>query len=509
MARGKAAIHLDLPCPPGLADGSAPFKQDCISDALREAILNKLLPAGTWLPSTRTLALRWGVARGTVEASFERLCAEGYICRTQGSGTRVSAVVPDSYLAAPKGAPRPAARQRGAAAEGAAASPFVPDNSVESGVPFIARQADPSLLRMDKWKKHVMAGLSSASGAELGSPPLQGVTDLRARIAEYLGKYRGIGCMADDVVITTGIRHSIDLVARTVLGPGHTVLVEDPGYRSALQLFKMAGAMTIDMPVDREGIDTSVLTRYPDASAAYVTPAHQSPLGVAMSLSRRLELLDWARRNAAWVIEDDYDGEFGYQTAPLPALKSLDIHDRVIYCGSFNKTLFSGLRVGFMVVPAALRASLFRVWHTTGRAVGVTEQFALAHLIESEEFARHLRASRHAYLMRRNAVFEQLLRHGQGRYTVSGEHAGFHFILWLEADRDEAAFVAQAAEHGLRLQPLHAFCRSVRLPPGVVIGYAALTLAQARHAGKVLAQLLAHTDAARDGASPRRVLSHC
>jgi len=500
MARDKAAIHLDLPRPPGLADGSAQSRQDCISDALREAILNKLLPSGSRLPSTRTLASRWGVARGTVESSFERLCSEGYICRAQGSGTRVSAVIPDNYLSASKGAPRPAARQRGTSAEGATVSPYVPHNSVESGVPFIARQADPGLLRMEKWKRHVAAGLLRMGAADLGSPPLQGVRDLRARIAEYLGKYRGIGCTADDVVITTGIRHSIDLVARTVLGPGRTVLVEDPGYRSALQLFKMAGATTIDVPVDREGIDTSVLARYPDASAAYVTPAHQSPLGVAMSLSRRLELLDWARGNAAWIIEDDYDGEFGYQTAPLPALKSLDMHDRVIYCGSFNKTLFSGLRVGFMVVPAALRASLFKIWHTTGRAVGVTEQFALAHLIESEEFARHLRASRHAYLMRRNAVCEQLQRHAQGRYTISGEHAGFHFILWLEADRDEAAFVAQAAQHGLRLQPLHAFCRSVRLPPGIVIGYAALTLAQTRHAGKLLAQLLARPD----GASPRR-----
>jgi GntR family transcriptional regulator/MocR family aminotransferase len=483
MTRGKAAIPLDLPRPAGLSSGTPHAKQDCITEALRTAILNRLLPCGSPLPSTRTLAERWGVARGTVEASFDRLRAEGYVARVRGAGTRVSAVVPDNYLSAPaatlpQSAPPPA-------------PPAMPDATVSAGVPFVARMADTALLRQDVWRRHMLAGLRAAGAAELGAPAPQGLPGLRRQIALYLGKYRGIACHPDDVLVTTGIRHALDLVARAVLGPGSKVLVEDPGYPSARHLFALAGAETVDVPVDGDGIDTRALARHRDAAAVYVTPAHQSPLGVTMSASRRLELLELAGTHGAWVVEDDYDGEFGYQAAPLPALKALDAHDRVIYCGSFNKSLFSGLRVGFMVVPRALRGALFALWQATGRAVGVTEQLALERLIESDDFARHLRTSRQAYLARRDAVLDQFRRHAPGRWTATGDHAGFHFILWLAPDADEDDLVRRAAAHGLRLQPLRALCRTVRLPPAVVIGYTALTLAQARHAGRLLAGLLA------------------
>ncbi|MBN3821820.1 PLP-dependent aminotransferase family protein, partial [Paraburkholderia sp. Se-20369] len=285
--------------------------------------------------------------------------AEGYIARTRGSGSRVCAVVPDSYLRASA-----QSRETGAARPGAEPPPepagetdaaAAPEHAVRPGVPFVARLADPGLLPMQQWKKALGTSLLAATASDLCSTPTQGVAGLRDEIAGYLREYRGIPCGADDIFITTGIRHSIDLVARTVLSPGCAVLMEDPGYASAAHIFAMTGARVIDVPVDQEGIETAALDQHPDARAAYVTPAHQAPLGVTMSVSRRLELLDWAQRRRAWIIEDDYDGEFGYQAAPLPALKSLDTCDRVIYCGSFNKTLFSGLRIGFMVVPAALR----------------------------------------------------------------------------------------------------------------------------------------------------------
>ncbi|KWU24007.1 aminotransferase class I/II-fold pyridoxal phosphate-dependent enzyme [Burkholderia sp. MS389] len=489
MPRGKAAIPLDLPRPAGLSGGSPQSKQECIADTIRDAILKRLLSADSPLPSSRTLAARWDVARGTVEAAYDILCAEGYIARTQGSGTRVCAVVPDSYL-------RAAAQSRDGAPLHAAASPAPAaaaesEHGVRPGVPFVARLADPGLLPMQQWKKALGAGLLAATADELGATPAQGVESLRAEIAAYLREYRGIPCEAGDIVITTGIRHAIDLVARTLLAPGSTVLMEDPGYASAWQIFTLAGATAIDVPVDREGIDTASLDRHPDARAAYVTPAHQAPLGVTMSVSRRLELLDWAQRHRTWIIEDDYDGEFSYQTAPLPALKSLDACDRVIYCGSFNKTLFSGLRIGFMVVPAALRPALSAVWHATARSVGVAPQLALARFIGHGDFAKHLRAARHAYRQRRDIVLDQLAKHAGGRYTVSGEHAGFHFVLWLPPGIKEAAYVSQARAAGIELQPIHGFCRSARCEAGVVVGYAALTAAHARHGGRVLGQLLA------------------
>ncbi|KWD77572.1 PLP-dependent aminotransferase family protein [Burkholderia ubonensis] len=494
MTRGKAAIPLDLPCPPGLSAQSPQSKQECIADALRDAILKRLLPGDSPLPSSRTLAARWGVARGTVEAAYDRLCAEGYIARTQGSGSRVCAVVPDSYLRASAQSRESGPRPSVAAPEPAAApDTAAPEHAVRPGVPFIARLADPDLLPMQQWKKTVGASLLAATASDLCSTPSQGVESLRAEIAGYLREYRGIACGPDDIFITTGIRHSIDLVARTVLSPGSTVLMEDPGYASAWQIFTMAGATVIDVPVDREGIETAALDRHPEARAAYVTPAHQAPLGVTMSVSRRLELLDWAQRNRAWIIEDDYDGEFGYQAAPLPALKSLDACDRVIYCGSFNKTLFSGLRVGFMVVPAELRPALSAVWRVTARAVGVAPQLALARFIEGGEFAKHLRASRHAYRHRRDLVLEQLAKHGNGQYTVSGEHAGFHFVLWLPPGMDDTSYVARAQAAGVSLQPIRGFCRSAELAAGVIVGYAALTAAHARHGGRLLGKLLAPT----------------
>ncbi|WGY72204.1 PLP-dependent aminotransferase family protein [Burkholderia cepacia] len=487
MARGKAAIPLDLPRPSGLAAGSPQSKQECIADTIRDAILKRLLPADSPLPSSRTLAARWDIARGTVEAAYDILCAEGYIARTQGSGTRVCAVVPDSFLRAVAQPHARAARAAPASAPDAAE----PEHGVRPGVPFVARLADPGLMPMQQWKKALGASLLAATAHDLGATPAQGVDSFRGEIAAYLREYRGIPCDAGDIFITTGIRHSIDLVARTLLTPGSTVLMEDPGYVSAWQIFTLAGATVIDVPVDREGIDTASLDRYPDARAAYVTPAHQAPLGVTMSVSRRLELLDWAQRSRTWIIEDDYDGEFSYQTAPLPALKSLDACDRVIYCGSFNKTLFSGLRIGFMVVPAELRPALSAVWHATARAVGVAPQLALARFIANGDFAKHLRAARHAYRQRRDIVLDQLAKHAGGRYAVSGEHAGFHFVLWLPPGMDDAACVAPARAAGIALQPIREFCRSARRDAGVVVGYAALTAAQARHGGRILGKLLA------------------
>ncbi|AOJ04151.1 MULTISPECIES: MocR-like pyridoxine biosynthesis transcription factor PdxR [Burkholderia] len=492
MSRGKTAIPLDLPRPPGLSERSAQSKQDCISDALRDAILGKLLPGDSVLPSSRTLAARWGVARGTVEAAFDRLCSEGYIARSHGSGTRVSAVVPDNYLSWTGRPQKLASPPRKAPAEKAPRKRVAePDGSVRAGVPFVARLADPALLPVRNWKKHVGKGLSEATPAELCAMSPQGAESLCEQIAEYLGKYRGIPCGAADIFITTGIRHSIDLLARTILGKNSQVLMEDPGYQTAQRIFELAGAHSVCIPVDREGIDTRALTDHRNAVAAYVTPAHQSPLGVTMSVSRRLDLLDWAHTRQAWVIEDDYDGEFSYQSAPLPALKSLDVHDRVIYCGSFNKTLFSGIRVGFMVVPASLQSSMSALWRIIGRSVGTTEQLALASFVGSGDFAKHLRTSRHAYLQRRDAVLEQLRQHADGRYAISGEHAGFHFVLWLGQGIDEGAFVAHATKAGLALQPLRAFCKRAALPAGVVVGYSALSVAQARYAGKKLGKLLA------------------
>lgn len=535
MTRGKTAVALDLPRPAALAAETPQAKGAAIAAALRAAIVDGRLACGSPLPSSRTLAARWGVARGTVEASFDRLRAEGYIARMRGAGTRVCTVLPDDCVAASSRpapeAPFPAARPAvalpalappalappalalpalalpalalPATGQHASAPPApAPQQAgapsvatVRAGIPFVARMADAGLLPRAVWQRHLRAADAEADGADAAGTPAAGLPALREQIARYLGTHRGIACTADDVIVTTGIRHALDLFARTALAPGATVLVEDPGYPAARQLFALAGARIVDVPVDGDGMDTDALSAHGAAAAAYVTPAHQSPLGATLSVPRRHALLAWADAAGAWIVEDDYDGEFGYQAAPLPALKSLDAHGRVLYCGSFNKSLFSGLRIGFMVAPPALRGPLAALLQLTGRAAGTHAQRALAGLIAAGDFARHLRTSRHAYLQRRDTVLDGLRRHAPGRWTATGEHAGFHFVLWLAPDADADDLARRGAAIGLQLQPLGALCRSVRLPPALVLGYTALTPAQARHAGRQLAHLLAEPSA--------------
>ncbi|CRM78673.1 PLP-dependent aminotransferase family protein [Pseudomonas sp. 58 R 3] len=470
MPRGKTAASLDLPRPDSLDAG----KQQGAYDALRAAILNRQLPAGSRLPSTRSLAERWLVSRGTLEAAFERLHSEGYVERVAGSGTRVSAVIPEQFIAAPT----PSSHLRRLA---------VPDQSdagVQSHVPFVARRPDAGLFDLKTWARCISRGLLAAGPGALEAAHPAGLPALREQIADYLRSYRGMHCEADEVIVTTGIRHALDLIARTLLKLGDTACVEDPGYKPARRLFSLAGARVESIPITADGLDTAQLPA--TARLAYVSPAHQAPLGMTLSVSRRLALLDWAARADAWVVEDDYDSEYNYNSAPLAALKSLDSGDRVIYCGSFNKNLFPGLRVGFMVVPRALRPGLLRTSQLTGHSVGATDQLGLVEFLGSGAFVRHLRASRQAYQARRDALLACL---PQG-CTLSGQQAGLHFVLWLPTGVGEADFCSRAAAVGLTLQPLGKFCDEASLPPAVIIGYTALTLAQIRFHGRVLATLL-------------------
>ncbi|MBB5609648.1 MULTISPECIES: PLP-dependent aminotransferase family protein [unclassified Janthinobacterium] len=482
MPRGKSPQALDLPRPANWLDQEGVSKQTGAYEALRSAILGKLLPAGSRLPSSRTLAERWQVSRGTIEAVFDRLHAEAYVTRIPGSGTRVCAVVPERFLMAGFEDATPA----GPFSEPAPVS----DTGVREGLPFVARRADASLFPMAAWSKCATRALAAATPEQLCSDDPAGDPGLRRHIADYLGKYRGVRCSPQDIVVTTGIRHGLDLLARSIVRAGDKVCLEDPGYPAARALFAMSGALPVDIPVDAEGIDCAALRQHADASLVYVTPAHHSPLGVTMSVTRRLELLEWARDSGAWVVEDDYDSEFNYHSAPLAALKALDQYQRVVYCGSFNKTLFTGLRVGFMVLPPGLLPLLLRTLQATGRSVGMTEQLALAAWMEDGAFVRHLRQARHAYKERRDLLLACLERDAPGRYTISGQQAGFHCMLWLPPGSDERVFCLQAAQAGLALQPLGDFCHGVQLAPAVLIGYTALSLAQVRHAAQKLALLL-------------------
>ncbi|CAD5108472.1 MocR-like pyridoxine biosynthesis transcription factor PdxR [Zestomonas carbonaria] len=487
MSKGKFSSGVDLPLPvnaPGVT------KQERAYQAIRDAILNGLLQASDRLPSTRVLSQRWGIARGTVESVFERLQLEGYITRKVGSGSLVSAVIPDSYLKAVTDT-RTGEPDRNESVE-IEETPVRQEGRYRAqvGVPFVARLASPLLIAPAEWAAHLQRAMAAMKPEQMCDVEPQGAWVLRDQIAQYLRKHRGIDCRAEQLLITNGIRHSIDLVARCVLKPGDDVCVEDPGYPAVHRIFEKAGANLLYAPIDNEGIDLHGISDSAECRLAYVTPAHQSPLGVIMSATRRLELLDWAQRQNAWIIEDDYDSEFNYQSAPLPALKSIDSMKRVVYCGSFNQALFSNLRLGYILAPPELHHRILALWHTIGRSVGVSEQLGLAEFMRGPAFLRHLRRSRQEYQTLRDIVLDTLMAEAPGRYRISGEHAGFHLILWLSPDQDEDALVREAERLGLMLQPLRNSCREIDLPPAFVLGFAALTRAQARNSARQLARLL-------------------
>ena len=486
MGKGKITLTMELPLP---TLGAAVTKHDRAYQAIRDAILNGLVHAADRLPSTRVLAQRWGIARGTLESVFERLQLEGYITRQVGSGSHVSAVIPDSYLRAVSTSRTITPRHN---ATGIAAKPARrgAEHRAQVGVPFVARLANPLLIAPAEWAAHLQRAMASMSPEQMCTAEPQGALALREQIARYLRHHRGIDCHAEQLLITNGIRHGIDLVACCLLSLGDHVCVEDPGYAAVHRIFVEAGARLLHVPIDQQGLDLRGIPDSAECRLAYVTPAHQSPLGVIMSATRRLELLDWAQRQDAWVIEDDYDSEFNYQNAPLPALKSIDSMQRVIYCGSFNQALFSNLRLGYLLAPPELHSRILALWHTVGRSVGVSEQLGLAEFMRGPAFLRHLRRSRQEYQTLRDIVLDTLMAEAPGRYRISGEHAGFHLILWLSPDQDENALIKAAESLGLLLQPLRQSCHRIHLEPAIVLGFAALTRAQARNAARKLALLL-------------------
>lgn len=450
-------------------------KQAWVYRQLRTQILKGALCVGARLPSTRSLAQRWHISRATVEVAYDQLRSEGYLVSTVGSGTYVAAVIPDSFFKADKrgthsGLP---ASQKAPIGEDAAHAPlpFIG----RYGQPFVARVADPALFPLDSWRKLLLASAKRVTPQQLSDDDPQGWLPLREQIARYLGVARGIACGADQIVVLTGIRHGLDLSARLLLRPGDKVLVEDPGYMHAMPIFGQYTRRVVPIPVDPEGFSVARARRHRGVRLVHVTPAHQAPLGFTMPVSRRLELLAWAKEADCWLIEDDYDSEFSYDSAPLPALKSLDVADRVIHCGSFNKTLFAGLRIGYAVVPRQWIPAFTQAMRASGHSNSVLEQMALCSLLENGAFARHVRKARAVYAQRRDAVLHTLGEAvGKTQLKLSGEQCGFHFVWWPPAAFDVARFLSLAEAQGLQFENVADFCHRVKLPPGLAVGFSAL-----------------------------------
>lgn len=476
-----------LPAQPGESRQAWVYRQ------IASAIAARLLLPGQPVPSTRALAARWAVSRGVVELAFERLAQEGYLQATVGRGTRVSDPLPDGYLQ-PAPAIAAAVVTSGTSSTPTPASapdPMAP--SVRAGQPFVARLPDTAAFDLKAWRASVARAAQALEPAMLHAPDPRGLPALRAEICRHLALTRGVACTPAQLLVVTGTRHAIDLCAQAVAGHGSPVAIEDPGYPGAAQLFALRGCPTLPVPVDGQGMDVAVLRRTA-ARVAYLTPAHQAPTGVALSPGRRAELLQWAIDTGATLIEDDYDSDFSYETAPLPALKSQDHTGCVIFCGSFNKSLFPALRIGYIVAPPAHLDALTRLRAATGRANSVLDQLALTDFMRTGAFTRHLKRARLQHQRRRDLVLAELYAAGLLPSLCQGLHAGFHFVLRLPPGISEAAAIARAAEQGMALQGMAAFWHGSQPPPppAVVIGYTALTDAQARWNARKLAAVLSN-----------------
>lgn len=483
------------------ADASRTLQEQLFEEFVEQIASGRLKP-GMRVPATRQLAAELGVSRNTVAFAYERLTAEGFIEPRPPQGTFVTALgvrpigaasqaAADAPCAA--GTRAPGASPPAAAPEAAGAarrrpvlrasmhaleSPRAADGA-RAAFDFWVGRPDPRLFPARSARKLIEQSLAAMQydDGTYGDPA--GLPRLRSAVAAHLGATRGIVCSADDVIVTNGIQEGINIVARLLLRAGDGVGMEDPGYAGAAQVFTSHDARVLPVPVDAEGAVSGSLPR--DVRLAYLTPAHQYPSGVSLSPRRRAEWMAWAQRCGGYLIEDDYDADFWYDSAPLPALKADDPHDQVIYLGTFSKSLAASLRLGYMVVPAELRRDAVTVKGLLTNGSPWLIQAAMAAFVDGGGFVHQLRRLRRHYAQRRDALAAALGRH-LGEVTLTGAHAGLH-VLWQVAPGLPPALEIErrARAHGVGVYSLrsgNAWCADAgterRWERALMLGYAAL-----------------------------------
>ncbi|GBG03061.1 transcriptional regulator [Azospira sp. I13] len=487
--------------------------QRWLYDELRAAILSGRIAAGRRLPSSRDLARQQGVSRGTVLSVYEQLMAEGYLASTTGSGTvvvdalrlqgaparPVVPALPGGRHLSPPSPPSPLSRLSRQGRR-LADSPFPLYESSLTAVPFRPNQPDLAAFPWAVWNKLSHRCNRQARPDAMAYGEAAGYRPLRQAIAEHLRYAQRIDCRAEQVMILGSAQQAMDLCIRLLLDPGQAALVEDPGYPGAARLVELAGGRVIDVPVDGAGLCTSPpLPVASDIRLAYVTAAHQSPLGGALPLERRLDLLAWAEACDATIIEDDYDSEFRFDAAPLSSLMSLDGAGRVIYMGTFSKLLFPALRLAYVVLPEWLAEPCAAAISLTCRHLPVAPQAVLAAFIAEGHFARHLRQMRLRY-GERAAVFQtECRRQLGGLLTVLPITTGMDAAALLDFPGDDRTVAAALAQGGVEARPLSFYRRSQPGPPGLVLGFSAFAPAQLCQGVAAMAPILEACRAAGAG----------
>lgn len=468
-------------------DGRGPLFEQ-LARALKSSILNGRFAPGSRLPATRRLSDTLKISRNTVISAYELLCAEQIAVAEPGSGTRVASEI--ATLPTPGnvdgGIPcsRYSARTRKLGPITLARLQIAPElrYNLQYGDPLMGTGLFQS------WRRKLAA---AALRAGPGYPNPAGLLPLREAIAEYLERRRGIVSSAGNILIVGGTQQAISLVSRVVLDEGDTAVIEDPHYQLAHHTLLAHGAHIVSTPVDREGLITSELPAR-GARLIYVTPSHQFPSGEVMSFERRTALLAYAARHGSWIFEDDYDSEFRYVGDPLPALRSLELSDRVIYVGTFSKSLFPALRLAYIVCPAVLYEDLLYAKRLDDLGCASIDQAALATFLQGRQFEKQLRKSMAELRRRREALVGGLQRHAGSRIQVADSRAGMHVVVWLPdfSYPDLDRLIKTALTRSLGLHPIHHYYRTRPAHPGLLVGFAGVSVAQIDRATALFGELL-------------------
>lgn len=464
-------------------------------EQLRQAILSGRLKPGHRLPSSRELAKTLAIGRLTVIESFDRLLSEGYFEARRGSGTYVSTALNPALLNSDPDRPPAPPGHLSAFGTGLAASAPLWQEPRHLPISFAYGRPAIDAFPLTVWRR-LLTSQSEQHPALLDyTTDVMGYRPLREAIVDYLALSRAIRCSADQILIVNGSQHGLDLIARMLLNPGDRVAVEDPGYLGARTTLMLHGATIVPIPVDDRGLQTESLPTASDdpIRLIYVTPSHQFPTGAALSLPRRLELLDWAERHKAIIIEDDYDSEFRFDQRPIPALRGLDRHGVTLYLGTFSKVMFPSLRIGYLVLPAGWAEAFAKAKWLSDRQSPLLEQAALAAFVREGHLERHVRRTVALYGERRQVMIAALTEHFGETLTVVGENAGMHVVVRLRTGLSDEAVISRATASGVGLastQPYYV----TRAPGGeFILSYAALEPATIREGIRRLATAVGAT----------------
>ncbi len=468
-------------------EGDPLFRQ--VYRGLRRAILSGSLHANGRLPSTRDLAEQLGISRTVVLLAYDQLLAEGFVTGHRGSGTYVSEGLAGNPAPGKKRSATLRLSRFGEAATAAVPSVDSPQRPPTTlRYDFVYGRSDLETFPFALWRRLLLRQARKAPVRQFDYGSALGSRDLREAICVHLRRSRAVVCDPSDVIVVNGSQQALDLVMRVLVDQSDPVAIEDPHYNGTREALRAAGAILRPVPVDRDGLNPSKLPD--DAGIAFVTPSHQFPTGAILSLERRLALLEWARRKNAIIIEDDYDGEFHYDGRPLESLQGLDSEGRIVYIGTFSRTVFPALRIGYLIAPKSLVPAFTAAKWLSDLHSAALEQQTLAEFISTGMYERHLRRLRRRNTARRQALLEAIHTFLGNRVEVTGEGAGAQIVLWPKKRISEQTTIEKAAKQGVGIYGI-SHCYLTRPPrPGFMLGYARLNEREIREGIRLLAEVL-------------------